>query len=64
MVYVGFTANDESIILYDQFDIWQFEINSAYAKKLTFSGENEQIFRIVDIDKDRKDGFCIQEPSS
>ena len=55
--YVGFTANDESIILYDQFDIWQFEINSAYAKKLTFGRENEQIFRIVDTSKQHADGF-------
>ncbi|MBJ2126357.1 S9 family peptidase [Flavobacterium sp. IB48] len=49
--YIGFTANDESVLLYDQFDIWQFKSNGTLAKKLTFGREKKQIFRLADTDK-------------
>ncbi|TGD58970.1 alpha/beta hydrolase family protein [Flavobacterium humi] len=47
----GFTVNDETILLYDQFDIWQFKLNEQVAKRLTNGRENKQIFRLADSDK-------------
>lgn len=45
---MGWTANDESLLLYDKFDIWEFSLDSkVIAKKLTQGREQQQIFRLA-----------------
>ncbi|MHB1146953.1 MAG: alpha/beta hydrolase family protein [Lutibacter sp.] len=45
---MGWTANDESLLLYDQFDIWEFSLdNKVIGKKLTQGRESQQIFRLA-----------------
>ncbi|MFH6997382.1 alpha/beta hydrolase family protein [Flavobacterium sp. FlaQc-57] len=49
--YAGFTANDEFVLLYDEFDLWQFKTTGESAKKITLGRENDQVLRLVDTDK-------------
>lgn len=43
---MGWSENDESLLLYDQYDIWEFSLdNNVIAKKLTHGREYLQIFR-------------------
>lgn len=58
--YIGFTANDESVLLYDQFDLWQFKSNEGSAKKLTSGREKKQIFRLADTDKGNIDHIVFK----
>lgn len=52
----GWTANDESIWLYDRFDIWQLDpMNKKAPVNLTVSGREKQLqYRIVKFDRDEK----------
>jgi len=59
--YIGFTANDESVLLYDQFDLWQFKSNGASAKKLTCGRENGQVFRLTDTDQGNIDDIIFTD---
>lgn len=59
--YIGFSANDEFVLLYDQFDIWQFKSNGTLAKKLTCGRENEQVFRLADTDKGNIDHIVFKD---
>jgi dipeptidyl aminopeptidase/acylaminoacyl peptidase len=56
----GFTANDESVLLYDQFDIWEFKPNGGIFKKLTSGREKEQIFRLADTDRGNIDNVVFK----
>lgn len=58
--YAGFTANDESLLLYDQFDIWQFKPNEGTFEKLTSGREKQQIFRLTDIEKGNIDNVVFK----
>ena len=44
---VGFTENDYSMLVYDRFDLWEIEMKTAKAKRLTKGRENNLRFRIV-----------------
>lgn len=47
---MGWSENDESLLLYDQYDIWEFSMdNKVIAKKLTHGREHQQIFRKANI---------------
>lgn len=43
----GWTVDDHSLLLYDQFDIWEFSPNGKKIKKLTNGREHNKIFRFV-----------------
>ncbi|RUT68490.1 S9 family peptidase [Flavobacterium cupreum] len=58
--YAGFDANDQSVLLYDKFDIWQFKSNGTLAKKLTCGRENQQVFRLADIDKENGNQIVLK----
>lgn len=45
---MGWTANDASLLLYDQYDIWEFSFdNKVIGKKLTKGREQQHIFRLA-----------------
>lgn len=43
----GWTRNDSSIVIYDQFDIWEINTNGTGAKRLTRGREKNIVFRIT-----------------
>jgi dipeptidyl aminopeptidase/acylaminoacyl peptidase len=59
--YAGFTANDESVLFYDQFDIWQFKLVESLAKKITSGREQQQTFRLADTDKGNTDQIVFKD---
>lgn len=59
--YVGFTANDESVLLYDQFDIWQFNLRDKSSKRLTLGRDKDQIFRLEDMDNGNMDNLVYKD---
>jgi dipeptidyl aminopeptidase/acylaminoacyl peptidase len=58
----GWTDRDQSVLIYDKYDIWQFDLNSGSQLKITGNaGRPEQrIFRIYDTDPD-KEAFSRNE---
>ena len=46
----GWTQNDEHLILYDRYDIWQFDPKTGVSKKLTSGRENKTVFRYISLD--------------
>lgn len=42
----GWSADSRFLLIYDEFDLWQIEINSLKAKRLTFGRESGQVFRL------------------
>lgn len=44
---MGWTPNDESLLIYDQFDIWQFKLNETEVKRLTHGREQQKIYRLA-----------------
>lgn len=48
---MGWTKNDASLLIYDQFDIWEFSMDkNRGCKKLTQGRERKQIFRLANIE--------------
>lgn len=58
----GWTDRDQSVLIYDKYDIWQFDVNSGSQLKITGNaGRPEQrIFRIYDTNPD-KEAFSRNE---
>lgn len=52
------TAGDKSLLLYDQFDIWEFNPNGTKIKRLTNGRENSRIFRFV---KDKSNNGLVSK---
>jgi dipeptidyl aminopeptidase/acylaminoacyl peptidase len=52
----GWTENDESVLVYDKYDIWQFNTNDGSVINLTngVGREKELTFRIKKLDNDQK----------
>ena len=48
----GWTKNDESLILYDRYDIWSFNPDNGVNKKLTNGRENLTVFRYLKLDNE------------
>ena len=46
----GWTQNDEHLILYDRYDIWQFDPKTGASTKLTSGRENKTVFRYISLD--------------
>lgn len=43
----GWTVNDQSMLVYDQYDIWEISPDGQQQKRLTHGRENETIFRLL-----------------
>ena len=50
----GWTEGDRSVLIYDKYDIWQFDTRSGEVTAITDGAgrEEERIFRIIDLDPD------------
>lgn len=48
----GWTKNDESLILYDRYDIWEFNPDTGKTTKLTNGRENHKVYRYVRLNKE------------
>jgi dipeptidyl aminopeptidase/acylaminoacyl peptidase len=51
--FAGWTVDGNSLVLYDQFDLWLFSIDGKESKRLTRGREEGIIFRVADIDNAR-----------
>jgi len=54
----GWTTDDQSLLLYDQFDIWEFNPNGTKTKRLTNGRGNSKIFRFV---KDKNNNGLVSK---
>ncbi|MCO4820875.1 MAG: S9 family peptidase [Flavobacteriaceae bacterium] len=50
----GWTEDDKSIIIYDRYDIWEFNPDDATSKKLTEGRESKITYRNVRLDPDKR----------
>jgi len=50
----GWTKDDKSIILYDRYDIWEFNPDNATSTRLTQGRENNIVYRYVQLDSDKR----------
>ncbi len=50
----GWTKKDEAIILYDRYDIWQFNPEDGTSIKLTQGREDRTVFRYVKLDEEER----------
>jgi dipeptidyl aminopeptidase/acylaminoacyl peptidase len=51
----GWTENDESLLLYDKYDIWRFSTDENQALNLTQDGRNRSIqYRIQPLDEEQR----------
>ena len=48
--YAGWTKNDKSIIIYDRYDLWEYDPNKGIGKRLTVGRENKVTYRHVKLD--------------
>lgn len=52
---VGWTEDDESVLIYDKYDVWKFSTADDAAQNITQDGRDREIsYRIVDTDEDRE----------
>jgi dipeptidyl aminopeptidase/acylaminoacyl peptidase len=50
----GFTKDDKSLLLYDRYDIWEFDSKSGLGKRLTKGREIKTRYRYVKLDKEER----------
>lgn len=50
----GWTKDDKSIIIYDRYDIWEFNPDDATSKRLTKGRENKTTYRGVRLDPSKR----------
>ncbi len=50
----GWTVNDESLLLYDRYDIWSFNPDNGTSKKLTNGRENLTVYRYIKLDNEER----------
>lgn len=50
----GWTKNDESIILYDRYDIWEYYPETGKGKRLTKGRENKIVYRVLKLDDEER----------
>ena len=49
----GWTKKDGSLILYDRYDLWEFDPDTGAAERLTRGRENGTVYRYIDLDEDQ-----------
>jgi dipeptidyl aminopeptidase/acylaminoacyl peptidase len=52
--FAGWTENDDAVILYDRYDLWEFNPESASGKKLTLGRGSKTTFRYVKLDDEER----------
>jgi hypothetical protein len=50
----GWTENDASVLIYDRFDIWEYQPESANGKRLTDGRNNKTVYRYVRLDDEEQ----------
>ncbi|MHB1146287.1 MAG: alpha/beta hydrolase family protein [Lutibacter sp.] len=50
----GWTANDAAIIIYDRYDIWEFNPENGQSRKLTNGRDGKIVFRYAKIDAEER----------
>lgn len=50
----GFTKDDKSIVLYDRYDIWEFNPKSGEGNRLTKGRETKTRYRYIKLDKEER----------
>ena len=50
----GFTKDDRSIVLYDRYDLWEFDPTSGEGNRLTKGRETKTRYRYVKLDKEER----------
>ena len=62
--FAGWTANDKSIVIYDQFDIWQVPTDGTSAKRLTNGRERNICYRITKTNSAKQSPFLSVNDSN
>jgi dipeptidyl aminopeptidase/acylaminoacyl peptidase len=57
----GWLEDDEAILLYDQWDVWQVELDGSGGEALTRGAADEIRYRVASSDQE-DDGFAADEP--
>lgn len=52
--FAGFTANDKSIVLYDRYDLWEFNPATGEGRRLTQGRETKTRYRYIKIDPEER----------
>lgn len=50
----GFTEDDKSIVLYDRYDVWEFDPKSGEGNRLTKGRETKTRYRYIKLDKEER----------
>jgi len=50
----GWTKNDAAILIYDRYDVWEFNPDTGAGKKITNGRENKIVYRYVKLDTDEE----------
>jgi dipeptidyl aminopeptidase/acylaminoacyl peptidase len=50
----GWTKNDESLVLYDRFDVWKFNPDTGKGIKITNGREKNTVYRYVKLDREEQ----------
>ena len=50
----GWTDDDNSILIYDRYDIWEFNPDNAKSKRLTMGRETKTSFRYIKLDTEER----------
>lgn len=51
--FAGWTKNDKSIIIYDRYDLWEFDPDKGMGRRLTKGRENNVTYRYVKLNSDQ-----------
>ena len=51
---MGWTENDEKLLIYDRYDIWAFNPDTGASEKLTNGRENNTSYRYIKLEDDEK----------
>ncbi|MBL4724338.1 MAG: S9 family peptidase, partial [Lutibacter sp.] len=51
---LGWTENDESLLLYDRYDIWNFNPDRAESTKLTKGRDHKTVYRYIKLDNEER----------
>ena len=52
--FAGWTKNDKSILIYDRYDIWEFNPDNGKGTRLTKGRETQTVYRNIKLEKDKK----------
>ena len=50
----GWTEDDKNVILYDRYDLWQFNPDTGESKKLTNGREKKEVYRYLQLDDEER----------